>query len=179
MKKDWLDTVMDLLLTEHSDIGTIYFLMHEDNVKLQLQQPWMIIGTDAAGQDPDSARGLAHPRSYGTYPRILGKYVRDEHVIPLEDAIRKMTGAVAARLLIPDRGLLRAGMYADVVVFDPATIRENSTYERPHQLSTGVQQVFVNGVRVIRDGRHTGAKPGRIVRGSAWRGGIFGSAAGS
>jgi dihydroorotase/N-acyl-D-amino-acid deacylase len=170
MQKDWLDAVMDLLLAEHRDIGTIYFLMSEDNVTLQLKQPWMVIGTDASGQDPDSAKGLAHPRSYGTYPRILGHYVRDEHVILLEDAIRKMTGAVAERLLIPDRGLLRPGMYADVVVFDPATIQEHSTYERPHQLSTGVQQVFVNGVQVIRDGRHTGAKPGRIVRGSAWRG---------
>jgi dihydroorotase/N-acyl-D-amino-acid deacylase len=169
MQKDWLDAVMDLLLAEHRDIGTIYFLMSEDNVTLQLKQPWMVIGTDASGQDPDSAKGLAHPRSYGTYPRILGKYVRDEHVIPLEDAIRKMTGAVAERLLIPDRGLLRPGMYADVVVFDPATIQEHSTYERPHQLSTGVQQVFVNGVQVIRDGRHTGAKPGRVVRSSAWR----------
>ncbi|MGI8766095.1 MAG: N-acyl-D-amino-acid deacylase family protein [Gemmatimonadaceae bacterium] len=171
MKKDWLDTVMDLLLVEHQDIGTIYFLMSEDNVKLQLKQPWMIIGTDAAGQDPDSAKGLAHPRSYGTYPRILGKYVRDEHVLPLEDAIRKMTGAVAERLLIRDRGLLRPGMYADVVVFDPATIQEHSTYERPHQLSTGVREVFVNGAEVIRDGRHTGAKPGRIVRGPGWRAG--------
>jgi N-acyl-D-amino-acid deacylase len=178
-KKDWLDTVMDLLLAEHHDIGTIYFLMNEDNVTLQLKQPWMIIGTDASGQDPDSAKGLAHPRSYGTYPRILGKYVRDEHVIPLEDAVRKMTGAVAERLLIPDRGLLRAGMYADVVVFDPATIQEHSTYERPHQLSTGVQQLFVNGVQVIRDGRHTGAKPGRIVRGPAWREAKSGSSGGS
>ena len=179
MKKDWLDAVMDLLLAEHHDIGTIYFLMNEDNVKLQLKQPWMIIGTDAAGQDPDSAKGLAHPRSYGTYPRILGKYVRDEHVISLEDAVRKMSGAVAERLLIPDRGLLRAGMYADVVVFDPAAIRENSTYERPHQLSTGVQQVFVNGVQIVRDGRHTGAKPGRIVRGHAWHDARRGSAGGS
>lgn len=169
MKKDWLDTVMDLLLAEHQDIGTIYFLMSEDNVALQLKQPWMIIGTDAAGQDPDSAKGLAHPRAYGTYPRILGKYVRDEHVIPLEDAIRKMTGAVADRLLISDRGLLRPGMYADVVLFDPATIQEHSTYERPHQLSTGVREVFVNGVEVIRDGRHTGAKPGRVVRGPGWQ----------
>ena len=169
-QKDWLDTVMDLLLAEGRDIGTIYFLMNEDNVKLVLRQPWMIIGTDAAGMDPDSARGSAHPRAYGTYTRILGKYVRDEGVIPLEDAIRKMTGAVAERLLIRDRGLLREGMYADVVVFDPATIQEHSTFERPHQLSTGVEHVLVNGVQVVRDGRHTGAKPGRIVRGAAWRG---------
>ena len=169
MGKDWLDTVMDLLRAEQRDIGTMYFLMNEDNVKLQLKQPWMKIGTDAGGSDPDSTKALVHPRSYGTYPRILGKYVRDEHVIPLEDAIRKMTSAVAERLLIADRGLLRPGMFADVVVFDPQRIQENSTYEKPLQLSTGMQVVLINGVEVVRDGRHTGAKPGRIVRGSAWR----------
>ena len=169
MGKDWLDTVMDLLRAEQRDIGTMYFLMNEDNVRLQLKQPWMKIGTDAAGSDPDSTKALVHPRSYGTYPRILGKYVRDEHVIPLEDAVRKMTSAVAERLLIADRGLLRPGMYADVVVFDPQRIQENSTYEKPLQLSTGMKVVLINGVEVVRDGRHTGAKPGRIVRGSAWR----------
>lgn len=169
MGKDWLDTVMDLLKTENGNIGTIYFLMSEENVKLFLKQPWMKIGTDAGGTDPDSTRSLVHPRSYGTYPRILGKYVRDENVLPLEEAVRKMTSAVATRLVIPDRGLLRPGMYADVVVFDPQRIQENSTYERPLQLSTGMKAVFVNGVEVVRDGRHTGAKPGRIVRGAAWR----------
>ena len=167
--KDWLETVMNLLLSERRDIGTIYFLMSEDNVRLQLKQPWMKIGTDATGPDPDSTKSLVHPRSYATYPKILGQYVRDERIITLEDAVRKMSGAVADRLLIHDRGLLRPGMYADVVVFDAATIRDHSTYEQPHQLSTGVQHVFVNGVEVIRDGRHTGAKPGRIVRGPAWR----------
>jgi dihydroorotase/N-acyl-D-amino-acid deacylase len=131
----------------------------------------MKIGTDAAGPDPDSTRGPTHPRSYGTYPRILGKYVREEHVIPLEDAVRKMTSAVAERLLIGDRGVLRPGMYADVVVFDPARIQELTTYEKPNQLSVGVSEVFVNGVEVVRDGKHTGAKPGRIVRGPGWRGG--------
>ena len=165
---DWIGTVMDLLLTEHQDIGTIYFLMSEDNVALQLKQPWIKIGTDAEGPDPDSTTEFTHPRSYGTYPRILGKYVRDEHVITLEDAIRKMSGAVADRLLIRDRGLLREGMYADVVVFDPATIQEHSTYEKPNQASTGVREVFVNGTEVIRDGKHTGAKPGRVVRGPGW-----------
>ena len=168
--KDWLDIVMDLLLSEHSDIGAIYFLMSEDNVRLQLKQPWMKIGTDAAGPDPDSTKTLVHPRSYATYPKILGQYVRDERVIPLEDAVRKMSGAVADRLLIHDRGLLRTGMYADVVVFDAATIRDHSTYEHPHQLSTGIRNVLVNGVEVIRDGRHTGAKPGRVVRGPGWTG---------
>jgi N-acyl-D-amino-acid deacylase len=170
--KDWLETLMDLVLTEPGGIGTMYFLMSEDNVRLTLKQPWIKIGTDASGQDPDSARGMAHPRAYGTYARILGRYVRDEHIIPLEDAVRKMSGAVAERLLIGDRGLLRPGMYADVVVFDPATVQEHSTYERSHQLSTGVREVFVNGTEVVRDGRHTGAKPGRIVRGHAWQGTI-------
>ena len=173
-KKDWLDAVMDLLLAEKGGIGAIYFLMSEDNVKLILKQPWIIIGTDAAGMDPDSAKGGAHPRGYGTYPRILGQYVRDEGVLSLEEAVRKMSGAVAERLLIADRGLLREGMYADVVVFDPATIKEHSTYELPHQLSTGVDAVIVNGVEVVREGRHTGAKPGRLVRGAGWRGGVHG-----
>lgn len=166
--KDWLDTVMDLLLSEHRNVQTIFFLMSEDNVKLQLQQPWMKIGTDADGPDPDSTTAFMHPRSYGTYPRILGRYVRDEHLITLEDAVRKMSGAVADRLLIRDRGLLRDGMYADVVVFDPATIIDNSTYEKPNQASTGVRGVFVNGVEVISGGKHTGAKPGRVVRGPGW-----------
>jgi dihydroorotase/N-acyl-D-amino-acid deacylase len=170
--KDWLETLMDLVSSEPQGIGTIYFLMSEDNVRLQLKQPWMKIGTDAYGPDPDSTKRLVHPRSYGTYPKILGQYVRDEQLIPLEDAVRKMSGAVAERLLIGDRGLLRPGMYADVVVLDPATIRQNATYEQPNQLSTGVHEVFVNGVEVVRDGRHTGAKPGRIVRGPGWRGNV-------
>ena len=166
--KDWQNAVMDLLLTEHQDIGTIYFLMSDENVAMQLKQPWIKIGTDADGPDPDSMKDFTHPRTYGTYPRILGKYVRDEHVLTLEDAIRKMSGAVADRLLIKDRGLLREGMYADVVVFDPATIQEHTTYEKPNQVSTGVREVFVNGVEVVRDGKHTGAKPGRVVRGPGW-----------
>ena len=169
--KDWLETLMDLVQSETQRTGTIYFLMNEDNVRMQLSQPWMKFGTDASGPDPDSTKAMTHPRSYGTYPRILGRYVRDEKIIPLEDAVRKMSGAVAARLLIRDRGLLRAGMFADVVVFDPVTIRENSTYENPNQLSTGVREVFVNGIEVVHEGRHTNAKPGRIVRGAGWTGG--------
>jgi dihydroorotase/N-acyl-D-amino-acid deacylase len=143
-------------------------MMKEENVKRQLQQPWIKIGTDAEGLDPDNTKSMAHPRSYGTYPRILGKYVRDEHVIPLEDAVRKMSSAVARRLSIQDRGLLQEGMYADIAVFDPATIIDRATFERPHQLSTGVKYVFVNGVDVVREGRITGAKPGRIVRGPGY-----------
>jgi N-acyl-D-amino-acid deacylase len=168
-KEDYLDAAMDLILSEHSRVETTYFLMNEDNVKLQLQQPWMKIGTDAGGPDPDSVRALVHPRTFGNYPRILGKYVRDEQVIPLEDAIRKMTSAVADRLSLQDRGVLRTGMFADIVVFDPATIADRATYEQPKQLSVGVRYVLVNGVLVIRDGKHTGAKPGRALRGPGYK----------
>ncbi len=166
---DYLDAAMDLILSEHSRVETTYFLMSEDNVKLQLRQPWMKIGTDAGGPDPDSVRALVHPRTFGNYPRILGLYVRDEKVIPLEDAVRKMTSAVATRLSIHDRGLLKPGMYADVVVFDPATIADRATYEQPKQLSVGVRDVWVNGVQVLRDGKHTGATPGRALRGPGYR----------
>jgi N-acyl-D-amino-acid deacylase len=167
--KDAPDAIMDLLIAEEQRIGTVYFLMSEENIALQLRQPWMKFGTDAGGMDPDSARGPSHPRAYGNFPRILGKYVRDEGVIPLEDAIRKMSSAVAARLSIPDRGVLRPGMYADVVVFDPATVADRATFEQPHQISVGMRHVFVNGTAVVRDGRHTGAKPGRIVRGPGYK----------
>jgi dihydroorotase/N-acyl-D-amino-acid deacylase len=166
--EDYLDAAMDLILSEHNRVETTYFLMSEDNVKLQLRQPWMKIGTDAGGPDPDSVRALVHPRTFGNYPRILGLYVRDEKVIPLEDAVRKMTSAVATRLSIHDRGLLKPGMYADVVVFDPATIADRATYEQPKQLSVGVRDVWVNGVQVLRDGKHTGATPGRALRGPGY-----------
>jgi N-acyl-D-aspartate/D-glutamate deacylase len=167
--EDYLDAAMDLILSEHSRVETTYFMMNEDNVKLQLRQPWIKIGTDAGGPDPDSIRALVHPRTFGNYPRVLGKYVRDERVIPLEDAIRKMTSAVADRLSLHDRGLLKPGMYADVVVFDPATIADRATYEQPKQLSVGVRNVWVNGVQVLREGVHTGAKPGRALRGPGYR----------
>jgi N-acyl-D-amino-acid deacylase len=168
MNKDWMDAAMDLILSEHKRVETIYFLMSEDNVKLQLQQPWIKIGTDSAGLDPEQTKDLAHPRSYGTFPRILGKYSRDEHVMPIEDAVRKMTSAVARRLSIQDRGLLQEGLWADIAVFDARTIIDHATYEQPHQLSTGVKYVFVNGVAVVRDGKHTGAEPGQIVRGPGY-----------
>lgn len=168
MHKDWMDAAMDLILSERRRVETIYFMMSEDNVKLQLRQPWIKIGTDAAGLDPDQAKDLAHPRSYGTFPRILGKYVREENVMPLEEAVRKMTSAVARRLSIQDRGLLQEGLYADIAVFDPRTIIDRATYEQPHQLSTGVRYVFVNGVAVVREGKHTGALPGQIVRGPGY-----------
>jgi dihydroorotase/N-acyl-D-amino-acid deacylase len=164
----WADAVVDLTLAEQNRLGKLTFSMSEDNVAMQLKRPWVVIGSDAGGVDPDSARDLVHPRAYGTFPRILGKYVREERHLTLEDAVRKMTSATAARLKLRDRGLLREGLYADVVVFDPATIADRATYDRPHQLSVGVHHVWVNGVAVLRDGRHTGARPGRVVRGPGY-----------
>jgi N-acyl-D-amino-acid deacylase len=165
--QDWVDAVFDLCLSEETWISTIYFMMNEENVRLQLQQPWIKISTDAGGFDPAWAKAMGpyHPRAYGTYTRVLGKYVRDERVIPLEDAIRKMTSSVADRLSLYDRGQLRSGFLADVVVFDPATVADKATFEDPHQLSVGVRDVWVNGVRVLDTGEHTGATPGRIVDG--------------
>lgn len=163
----WVDTAVQLLLSEEQRIGTIYFKMSEENVKLQLQQPWNKISTDAGGYDPAWGKplGPVHPRSYGTYPRVLGHYVREEKTLSLEDAIRKMTSAVADRLGLEKRGLLREGYFADVVIFDPATVTDRATFTDSHQLSTGIRDVWVNGTRVLQDGTHTGALPGQIVRG--------------
>ncbi|MEZ4726000.1 MAG: D-aminoacylase [Caldilineaceae bacterium] len=165
--QEWVDAAFDLFLSEEQRISTIYFMMTDDNLRLQLQQPWIMIGTDAGGLDPAWAKpiGPYHPRAYGTYTRVLGRFVREEGVLPLEDAVRKMSAAVAQRLGIRDRGLLREGMLADVVIFDPATVADRATFDEPHQLSIGVREVWVNGVRVLQDGEHTGAKPGRIVDG--------------
>jgi dihydroorotase/N-acyl-D-amino-acid deacylase len=166
----WTDALMDLVVSEEAWIFAVYFMMSEENLPLQLQRPWMKVSTDAAGIDPQTARGsVTHPRSYGTYTRVLGKYVRDEGVLTLEDAIRKMSSAVADRLSLRDRGLLRTGMFADVVVFDPTTVADRATFEDPHQLSVGVRDVWVNGTRVLRDGAHTGATPGRAVFGPGRR----------
>jgi dihydroorotase/N-acyl-D-amino-acid deacylase len=166
--KDWRDAAMDLVLTEHRRVETIYFLMHEANLALQLKQPWMKIGTDSVGVNPESG-GLTHPRSYGTFPRILGEFVHEKKVMPLEEAIRKMTSATARRLSISDRGLLQPGLFADVVVFDPETVGDRATYENPHQLPTGIRYVIVNGAAVMKDGVHTGAKPGRALRGPGFQ----------
>jgi N-acyl-D-aspartate/D-glutamate deacylase len=164
--QDWIDAAMDLLADEGQRIFTVYFLMSEENVRSQLALPWIKVSTDAGGVDPAWAAqgGPTHPRAYGTYTRVLGKYVREEGVLGLEDAIRKMSGAVADRLGLRDRGQLRAGLHADVVVFDPATVSDRATFEDTHRLSTGVRDVWVNGTRVLRDGGHTGATPGRFVR---------------
>ncbi len=168
--REWPDVVMDLVLAERARIGAMYFIASEENLAMQMRQPWIKFGTDAGGIDPDSARSLTHPRAYGTFTRVLGKYVREDRVMPLEEAVRKMSSAVANRLSIQDRGVLREGAFADIVVFDAATVIDRATYDQPHQISAGMHHVFVNGVQVVRDGRHTGAKPGRIVRGPGWTG---------
>jgi N-acyl-D-amino-acid deacylase len=167
---DAANTIVDLLLATNARVGMLVFMMSEPNVEMQMQRPWMKFGTDADGWDPDSATSLTHPRAYGTFTRILGHYVRERKVLTLEDAIRKMTSAVANRLSIRDRGMLREGFYADVVVFDPATVIDNATYTAPHRISTGIETVIVNGVAVWANGRHTGAKPGMTVRGPGWIG---------
>jgi dihydroorotase/N-acyl-D-amino-acid deacylase len=166
MGKPWPETVVELITSEGRDLSKINFTMSEDNVRMQIKYPWVVIGTDAGGVDPDSTKAVVHPRSYGSYPRILGRYVREQKLFPLEEAVRKMSGGVAARLGLRDRGLLREGMFADVVVFDDATIIDLATPEKPHQVSRGVEQVFVNGVQVVKDGKHTGATPGRVLKGS-------------
>lgn len=171
--QDWVDATFDLLISEDQRISTIYFMMTDDNLRIQLQQPWIMIGTDAGGLDPTWAAptGPYHPRAYGTYTRVLGRFVRDEGVLPLEDAIRKMSGAVAQRLGIRNRGLLREGMQADVIILDPATVADRATFEQPHQLSVGVRDVWINGGRVLKNGEHTGATPGQIVDGPGRRSG--------
>ena len=162
---DWAEAAMDLVLQDRSRVGMIYFAMDEDNIRRKLTLPWMKFGTDGAAWNPARAGGQPHPRAYGTYPRILGRYVRDEGVLPLEDAVRKSSWAVADRIGLAYRGLVAEGFYADLAIFDPERIAERSTFEQPHQLATGMVHVFVNGVAVIRGGEATEARPGRFVRG--------------
>ena len=166
--KDWAEAIIDLNVDEELQLGEILFLMSEENIRLQLKQPWIKFGTDAGSADPATARGMVHPRTYGNFPRLFARYVREQQVIPLEDAVRKASSAVASRLSLTDRGVLKAGLKADVIVFDPATIADLATFEAPHRLSTGVRDVFVNGVAVLRNGQHTGAKPGVVVRGPGY-----------
>lgn len=166
MGTSWQDAIIDILLAGDSP-GRVTFSMDEANVAMQIRKPWMMIGTDAEAWNPaDSLQGLTHPRAYGSYPRILGRYVREQKLLTLEDAVRKMTSLPADRLGLRERGQLRAGFFADIVVLDPNTIIDRATYDKPHQLSVGIRDVFVNGVAVVSDGAVTGAKPGRAVRGS-------------
>jgi N-acyl-D-amino-acid deacylase len=171
--KDPIETIMDLLLEDRSRIGTIYFLMSEDNIKKQIRQPWVSFGSDAASIAAEGVflKSSAHPRTYGNFARLLGKYVRDEKVISLTEAVRRLTSLPATNLGLNHRGLLRPGMFADVVIFDPQTIGDRATFENPHQYSVGVRDVFVNGVQVLKDGEHTGAKPGKALWGPGKIGG--------
>jgi N-acyl-D-amino-acid deacylase len=166
------ETAMDLVIADHSRVGSVYFLMSEDNVKRQIAIPWVSFGSDAGSMTPEGVflESNPHPRAYGNFARLLGKYVRDEGVIRLEEAIRRLTTLPAENLRIERRGSLAPGMYADVVVFDPARIGDNATFAEPHQFAEGMVHVWVNGTAVLRDGEHTGATPGRVVRGPGWTG---------
>ncbi len=165
--KDPITTIMDLILEDQSRIESIYFLMSEENVKKELAKPWISFGSDEASQAPQGVflKSNPHPRAYGNFARVLGKYVRDEKVIPMAEAVRRLSGLPATNLGLDHRGFIKEGMFADVVVFDPATISDLATFEKPHQYAVGVKQVLVNGVQVIKDGEHTGAKPGRALWG--------------
>ncbi|MGN6288477.1 MAG: N-acyl-D-amino-acid deacylase family protein [Sphingopyxis terrae] len=165
------ETAMDLVVEDGSRVGTVYFLMSEDNVRRQVQLPWMSFGSDAASQAAEGVflKSGAHPRTYGNFARLLGRYVRDEKLIPLEEAVRRLTSLPAGNLNLKDRGALRPGYFGDVVIFDPATVADRATFENPHQYATGVRDVFVNGTAVLRGGDPTGATPGKAVRGSGWK----------
>ncbi|MFZ1788794.1 MAG: D-aminoacylase [Saprospiraceae bacterium] len=166
------ETAMDLVVQDGSRVGTVYFLMNEDNLKKQLALPYMSFGSDGESSAPEGVflKSSTHPRTYGNFARLLGKYVRDEKVISLEEAIRKLTSLPASNLKIKKRGLLKEGFFADLVLFDPKTIQDQATFEKPMQYATGMQHVFVNGVQVLKDGEHTGALPGKVVRGPGWKG---------
>jgi N-acyl-D-amino-acid deacylase len=165
-------TAMDLVVEDGSRVGVVYFLMSEENVAKAVALPWLSFGSDAASMAAEGVfvKTSTHPRAYGNFARVLGKYARDEAVITLEEAIHKLTGLPASNLKIRDRGALSAGYYADVVIFDPATITDHATFAEPHQYATGMRDVLVNGVRVLSDGEPTGALPGQVVRGPGWRG---------
>ncbi len=166
------DTIIDLIIEDDSRIDAAFFLMSEENIRRNIAWPHLMFGSDEGAYSPEGVflKSNAHPRAYGTFARLLGKYVRDEKVIPLEEAIRRLTSLSADSLRIKDRGRIREGWYADIVVFDPAAIADKASYDKPHQLSTGVEHVFVNGVPTVADGAHTGAKAGRVVRGPGWTG---------
>jgi N-acyl-D-amino-acid deacylase len=164
--KDPIETIMDLIVEDRSRVGTVYFLMAEENLEKELRQPWVSLGSDGASMAPEGVflKSSTHPRAYGNFARLLGKYVREQKVISLTEAVRRLTGLPATNLGLDRRGFLRVGMFADVV-FDPATIADRATFENPHQYSVGVMHVFVNGAQVLKDGEHTGAKPGRALWG--------------
>lgn len=157
---------MDLVVEDDSRVETVYFLMSEDNIRKQIVLPWVSFAADS---DPEGVDGVflkssAHPRTFGNFVRVYARYVRDEKLLSIEEAVRKMTSLPAVNLGIDRRGLLKEGYFADIAVFDPATVQDHATFEKPRQLATGVSEVFVNGVEVIHTGEHTGAKPGRVIK---------------
>jgi len=168
--QDPLDTIIDLVIEDGSRVGTVYFLMSEENLRKQIRQPWVMFGSDAGAPaaEGDTLEDSVHPRTYGNVARLLGKYVRDEQVIPMEEAIRRLTLLPAQTLNIRERGRLAPGYFADIAIFDAELIRDNATFDDPHHYSTGIRHVLVNGVSVVSDGEHTGATPGRAVRGPGW-----------
>ena len=165
------ETAMDLVIEDGSRVTTVYFMMSEENIRKQLRLPWVSFDSDAPSMAPEGPflKANPHPRAYGTFARVLGKYVRDEKILSMQEAIRRLTSFPAETLKLERRGRLQPGYFADVVVFDPNKIQDHATFEQPHQYSTGVAHVFVNGVQVLKDGEHTGAKPGRFVRGPGWK----------
>ena len=165
--EDPVETIMNLVLEDRSRVGTVYFMMSEDNVRKQIRLPWVSFGSDAASMAPELpfTRSSAHPRAYGTFARLLGRYTRDEKILSLSEAVRRLSGLPATNLELDRRGFLKEGMFADVVVFDPGTIADRATFEKPHQYAVGMKHVFVNGVQVLKDGEHTGAKPGLALWG--------------
>lgn len=165
--KDPTETAMDLILEDRSRVGTVYFMMSEENISKQFRRPWVSLGSDAGSMATEGVflKSSTHPRAYGNFARFLGKYVRDEKLMPLEEGIRRMTGLPATNLELDRRGFLKKGQFADVVVFDPQQIADKATFDNPHQYAVGVRDVFVNGVQVLKDGEHTGAKPGRALYG--------------
>jgi N-acyl-D-amino-acid deacylase len=166
-KDNPVEVLMDLLAEDESGIGTVYFITAEENIRKIIPLPWVSFGSDEASQSPEGIflKSMPHPRAYGCFARVLGKYVRDEKLLPLEDAIRKLSSLPATNLGLDRRGFLREGYFADVVVFDSQTVGDRATYEKPHQYAVGVRHVLVNGVQVLKDGEDTGAKPGRALSG--------------
>lgn len=166
------ETAAELVAEDGTRVGVVYFSMREENVRREVGLPWMSFGSDEDSEAPEGVflKSSSHPRAYGNVARLLGRYVRDEKATTLQDAVRRLTSLPATNLSLKQRGWLKPGYYADVVVFDPATIQDHATFEKPKQLATGVKDVFVNGVQVLKDGKHTGAKPGRFVRGPGWTG---------
>lgn len=166
------EAALDLVIEDDSRVGTVYFLMDEENVRRQVALPWVSFGSDGGAVAPEGVflRSNPHPRAYGNFARLLGRYVREEAVIPLAEAIRRLTSLPAENLSLRDRGRIKAGYYADLAIFDPQSVADRATFEQPHQLASGMVHVFVNGTAVLEDGEPTGALPGRVVRGPGWLG---------